>query len=220
MHLARPIEVLHNFVDCDEFRPVDVPEDPDLIAFAGTLCDKKGVRELLAAFCRVAETRPAVRLLLLGKDTRIPGTGHSFIEDAMAGLSPAMRSRVTIAGAVPHSEMPRTLAPAAVCVFPSHAEAFGIAWIEAMAMGKACVISATGPGPEVAAEEGSALLANPSDPAAIAHAMARLLDDPVLRRRCGLLARDTVERHFSSRTQIPLNEVFFAQLVERGRTTR
>ena len=84
-----------------------------------------------------------------------------------------------------------------VFVLPSRAEPFGLALVEAMALGLPCVATRAG-GPREIIEEGvSGLLVPPDDPAALADALGRLLADPALRARLGAGARARYEDRFT-----------------------
>ena len=207
---ARPVEVLHNPVDPHAFAPPAVaPEFPDRVLFVGTLCEKKGVRDLLQAFAAVAEAVPAAELELVGRDGVEAATGGSY-RQAMRTLLPApLAARVHFAGALPHHEVAARLAQAAVCVFPSRAEALGIAALEAMAMGKACVATSHGPFPELIEPDRSGLLVPPAAPAALADALVQLLRDAPLRRRLGEGARARVLAHFALADLVPRNAAFY-----------
>ena len=54
--------------------------------------------------------------------------------------------------------------------------------------------------PHVARHGREALTVRPGDPAALAHALQRLLDDPSLAGRLGNAARERVRAHYSSTT--------------------
>jgi glycosyltransferase involved in cell wall biosynthesis len=72
----------------------------------------------------------------------------------------------------------------------------GIALIEAMAAGCACVASAAGPIPEVVTDGEDGILVPPGDPQAIATAVCRLLEDESLRVRLGSAASENALRRF------------------------
>lgn len=90
-----------------------------------------------------------------------------------------LQSQVRAVGRVPDALLARLYAHAGVFVFPSWYEGFGLPVLEAMASGTPVVAAATSSIPEVAGE--AALLVDPSDSAAMAEAIGRLLDDPGLR---------------------------------------
>ena len=87
---------------------------------------------------------------------------------------------------------------AAVFVLPSVDEAFGVAYVEAMA-GAVPAIGCRGePGPEEIAAAGDGLrLVAPADPEALAVELRTLLDEPDWRRELGEAARATVEAAFT-----------------------
>jgi glycosyltransferase involved in cell wall biosynthesis len=83
-----------------------------------------------------------------------------------------------------------------VFIFPSLYEGLGIALIEAMAAGCACVATSTGPIPEVVRDGEDGLLVPPANPEAIVAAVCRLLDDESLRARLGRAAMTTAFSRF------------------------
>lgn len=205
----RPVQVLPNPVDIGRFQPAPGCDEAGAIVFAGTVCDKKGVRQLLAAMPRIVDAVPSARLALVGRDSVDPATGGSYIEQARADVPSHLRSRVTFEGALNHTRMPARLARAQVCVYPSHMEALPLAWLEGMAMGKCVIASKTGPGPEVIIDGESGLLCDPFNPADIAEKVIASLTAPALRRRLGDAARRRVVNHFSESVLAGRNEAFY-----------
>ena len=143
---------------------------------------------LLRAFRLIREQRPDVRLVL---------TGFPF--DVMDRLRPLFESleesrTVRHLGYVDRRDTIGLYAAASVMVFPSRFEGFGLPLLEAMASGTPIVCSPLASIPEVAGD--AALYVDPGEPAALARAALRLLEDEVLRARRVEAGRERV-RGFS-----------------------
>lgn len=92
-----------------------------------------------------------------------------------------LQSRVRWLGQLPWVDLPALYAAASVVVYPSMYEGFGFPPLEAMAVGTPVVASNRGALPEVLGD--SALLVDPSDPAAVTAALEAVLTNPELRGR-------------------------------------
>ncbi len=204
-------------MDTTLFRPrPDIQEERGLIVFVGTVCEKKGVRQLMEAMPHIVRSVPDARLWLVGRDYK-DENGGSTLEKYRALIPSSLQERILFKGPVEHDALPEVLARAHIAVYPSHMEAQGIVNLEAMAMGKAVVSSHTGPGPELVEDGVSGLLCNPHDPGSIANRIITLMTDADLRRRVGDQARQRVLAQFSEQVLIERNEAFHRQCIERGR---
>lgn len=178
---ASKIAVVHNAVD-PSFAPLPADE---IAAFraaqrlparallcVGTLEPRKNLVGLLDAFALIAPQTDA-ELLVVG--------GQGWLYDAALARVAALglTGRVRFVGFVPDEDLPRWYNAATAFVYPSVYEGFGLPPLEALACGAPTV---TGAGTAMAEVVGdAALLADPRDPAALAAALARLLDDAALR---------------------------------------
>lgn len=210
----RPIAILPNFVDTQHFRPLEqTSEEEGLILYAGTLCEKKGIRHLVDAMPAILAACPKARLAVAGRDQPDPAVGGSYQRFLVDRMNDAVRGRVEFLGPVPHDRMPQLLARASVCVYPSLMEAMPMAWLEGMAMGKAVVASKLGPGPEVIEDGREGMLCDPREPEDLAAAVVRLLRDPDLRARLGQAARERVMRQFSPAAMVGRNLEFYQRVL-------
>lgn len=156
---------------------VDVPAavgeeaDPPEILFAGRLSPEKGVRELVSA----ANGLPLV----------------------VAGDGPLRHEVPGALGFVPHDELERLYARAAVVACPSRREGFGVVCAEAMAHGRPVVAGDVGGLRDLVVNEETGLLVPPGDVGALRDALQRLLADPSLRRRFGEAGRARIAEHFT-----------------------
>lgn len=212
------IEILPNPVDVSKFHPLnEVTEEPGLLVFAGTVCEKKGIRQLVQAMPSILEAVPHARLLVLGRDWHDPQTGQSFTAYLRTLIPPHIKSHIIFEGSVDNSILPTYLARAQVCLYPSHMEALPLAWLEGLAMAKAIVASRTGPGPEVIEDGASGLLCDPYDPKSIAEKVIALLKDERLRGHLGAEARARAVNHFSIDTLVKKNEAFYRECLKERR---
>ncbi|GIG36019.1 glycosyltransferase family 4 protein [Cellulomonas pakistanensis] len=190
-----PARVVRNCIDVAHVRraagtaalPAGWPAGDDpMVLFLGRLERRKGVTDAFAAFAEVARRHPTARLVLAG------ASGDRRFEPDRAALLAALpaeaRDRVTWLGHVDDDTLYRAVREAAVTMCPSRWEGFGNAALEAKAIGAAVVVT-TGSGYDDFCTDGEdALMVPPADPAALARALLRLLEDPVLAASLGARA--------------------------------
>ncbi len=183
---AERIDVVYNGVDAG-FCPAPAAEVEAFrrraglpgryILHLGTLEPRKNLVRLVQAFARVRAHdagQPAVKLVLAG------GKGWDydaiFAEVARQGL----QQEVIFPGYVPDEELAWWYRAAALFVYPSLLEGFGLPVLEAMACGAPVATSNLSSLPEVAGD--AALLVDPTSVDALADALLRLLADAGLAR--------------------------------------
>ncbi len=95
-------------------------------------------------------------------------------------------------------ELPRHYRAADICLVPTIAQdGLSITSVEAMASGLPVIASRIGGVPYTVTDGLTGLLFEPGDAADLARQIARLLDDPELRRRMGLAGRRRFEEEFT-----------------------
>jgi glycosyltransferase involved in cell wall biosynthesis len=148
-------------------------------------------RKRHADVLRAVAALPGVRYLVIGDGPERPA-----LERLAAELGVA--DRVELAGQLPHAQALERTRRAWLLAMASVDEAFGVAYVEAMA-GRLPVIATRGePGPqEIASVGGGITLVAPGDVSALSTEIARLVGDPDALRAEGDDARATVERAFS-----------------------
>lgn len=198
--LRRPVATLANGIDLERFTAADpAAVEPDTVLYLGALVRKKGVLDLGPIFSRVVERRPRARLLLLGRDCPDPRSGQpSTWALVRERLSPAARKRAEHLGTRPYHQVQDVLRRAAVCLYPSYAEALPLAWLEAMACARPVIAYDIGWAPEVIVDGEDGLLLRRGDVGGFAAAVVALLADPARGARLGAAARATVETRFAA----------------------
>lgn len=208
----RPSGVIHHAVDTEFFSPGPESEvEPGLIVFVNWINPKKGVEQLIDAANLLFAKNSQAKLVLIGQESLKSSNGVSYRDQLINRLRPEFRMRVHFAGRLPRREILPWLRMAEVCCYPSHAETFGIAPVEAMAVGRPTIFSKTGPGPEVIEDGVSGLLCDPHDPADIAQKIELLLKDSCLAEKLGQNGRMRALALFNKRDWIQRNLAFFEQ---------
>ncbi len=213
----RDIDVLYNPIDTEMFQPRPESVVRNRIVFAGSITEKKGVRELCQSLSRVRRVIPDAELHIAGRDQ--PGTrGHpSFRKQILESLDGPTRERVRFLGPLPLEDTAALMATAAVCAFPSYMETMGMVIAEAMACGRPVVTTVRGPGPEVlGAEGGCGYLAEPTSPEDIADKMVRVLSEPEKAEEMGRRGRRRAEELFSAKGCLARNVEFYERHAYRA----
>ncbi|WP_422105117.1 glycosyltransferase family 4 protein [Winogradskyella sp.] len=161
----KPIEVIMSPINLDIFKPQsDIKVQPNTILFAGTVCEKKGVFQLVKALPKVIEEFPDIQLYIYGRDWFFKD-GRSYInylKDFIAKQE-IEESHIQFMGSIPMQELAQKYAEAEICIFPSLMETQGLVAPEAMATNKLVIFSECGPGPETVEHKVTGLLCNPYD---------------------------------------------------------
>jgi glycosyltransferase involved in cell wall biosynthesis len=143
------------------------------VLWVGTQEQRKNVVAVLDAFAHVAARHPELSLVLHGP--------NGWLGDEVGeGLQHrGLHSRTIVSeGSLPRNELAALYARASVFVYPSLYEGFGMPVLEAMACRTPVVTSNISALPETAGD--AALLVDPLDDVALAEAISRIMEDPVL----------------------------------------
>ena len=178
--------VVHLGTDVPPHPPRE-PERPTILT-VGHLVARKRHADVLRAMWLLRDDHPDLRWVVVGDGPERPAL------ERMAGELELAR-RVDFKGELPPDDV---LRPATVFALPSVDEAFGVAYVEAMAAGIPAIGCRGEAGPEeIRASGGGIRLVGPGDPESLAGELRRLLEDPDWRRELGAAARQTVEREFT-----------------------
>jgi glycosyltransferase involved in cell wall biosynthesis len=157
----------------------------------------KGHEELVRAVALLRKRGVPVRLTIAGEDDR-GGTGYRHDLQRLIGEL-GVAQHVELLGAVDEGEVVTRLWSSHLFVLASHHEPLGVAIMEAMAAGVPAVVTRGGGVSELVTDGVDGVMVEPRDVAALADAMARVLQDPSLARRLSEAGPLTIARGFSSR---------------------
>jgi glycosyltransferase involved in cell wall biosynthesis len=184
--------VLPNGVDTAVFKPGNNRSEDRLILFVGRVDEKrKGLHVLLQALSLIAMS---VHLVVAG-----PLGNPVNLEAVLAHMREGSRGRHTLdyLGCIQEHELVLWMQKAAVFVFPSLSEAFGIVGVEAMACGAPVVASNTGGIPDFITHNETGILVPPGNPRELAGAIERLLENKPLRFRIAKQGYNYVTKHLT-----------------------
>ena len=209
--------IIHNGVDINSFSSNNNKEIvKPIILYFGTLIPKKGLLELPLIFNKVVEQFPEAQLHLVGGDSPDIMSGSTSTWALMQKLFSNVALKNTVYhGKVAYSEMQNHIKEAAVCVFPTFAEALPVSWLEAMAMQKAVVASEIGWGSEVIEHKVSGILVHPKDHQKYADYIVDVLQNGNFRNELGKNALKRVNEKFNSDTIAQQNIVFYQSVIKK-----
>ncbi|MGZ5201214.1 MAG: glycosyltransferase family 4 protein [Telluria sp.] len=167
-----------------------VPVEPGRILFLGQIEPRKGIYELLEALAMLAPRHPDV-VLAIGGQGEVDEVRRRAAALGIAG-------RVQLLGWLTGADKQAELARAAIFCLPSHAEGLPMAMLEAMAAGKAVVVTGVGGIPHAVRDGDNGLLVQPGNVASLAEGLGSLLDDDARRQELGERARATIAQEFEA----------------------
>lgn len=212
-YLRKRGPVIYNPANFEKFFPADSTKiEKGRLFFAGTICEKKGIRQLIMAMPLIKQQFTEVELYIAGRDWHFPD-GSSYTTYLKTFIDNSVKDNIVFLGQVLNDDIPGLIEKSEACVYPSHMEAMPLAWIEVLAMGKAFIGSSTGPGPEVVTDGITGLLCNPHEPADIAEKVIFMLKNKEKAKEMGRNARLDILKRFNLNFLVEKNIEFYKSLL-------
>jgi glycosyltransferase involved in cell wall biosynthesis len=165
-------------------------EPPTLVTVAHLIARKRHA-DVIRAFALVREHHPDLRYVIVGDGPE---------RERLTGLAASLgvEGQLDFRGQLPNRIAAEVARRASIFVLPSIDEAFGVAYVEAMAGGVPAIGCIGEDGPQEIADAGGGIaLVPPRDPQALADRIRSLLAAPNELQAMGEAARATVRRSFT-----------------------
>jgi len=212
---GKPVEVINYPVPLAKFYKADPAKAiKGRLVFAGTVCEKKGIRQLIKALPKVKSIFPEVHLEVYGRDS-LYSESEKYTDFLKRTCSKNELDSVTFHGPVSHDDLPGFYEKGELCVFPSHMETQGLVAPEAMSMAKPVIFSKKGPGPETIDSGINGWLCDPFSPDSIADTIIEALNRRADLAEIGEEARKKVHEKFKPETITQKNLDFYERLLSK-----
>ncbi len=211
--LSKPFEVIYNGIEIPDIRS-GCPREKNKVVFSGSLNRKKGIFQLVEGFRLLLGKHPGLIMEIYGKDSVDPefGSVRAYLENS---IEKEYRNSIRFKGHVSRTELFSVYETATVAVFPSFAEAFAFAPMEAMACECPTIYTKLGSGPEAIDHGKDGLLIDPDKPAEIASAIKTLIEDPTLAAAMGMNGRAKIRRSFSQEIMVERSYEFYKNTIRK-----
>jgi glycosyltransferase involved in cell wall biosynthesis len=187
-------------------RMIGLPNRAVLLGTIANLFPRKGYEVMLRALPAIVRAVPTVHYVIVGSD-------DNDYADRLKRLAHELKiaDRVHIVGF--QDPVQPFLVSLDLYVHPALMEGFGIAVVEAMAMGKAVVATTTGGLPEVVVQGETGLLVPPGDVESLAASVVSLLQDRVRREQMGRNGSARAHERFSLDASVAQVEQLYGEVL-------
>ena len=154
--------------------------------FCGQMIHRKGVDLLLTAFERLVVEGLDIRLLLIGREAKLP--------ELLGGITDSARVRIRYEGFQPPDKLPIFFAQADVFVLPSRHDGWGVVVNQALGAGLPVICSdAVGAGADLVEENINGLHFAAGDVDGLQNCLERLANSPQMARKWGEASRQKAD---------------------------
>jgi phosphatidyl-myo-inositol dimannoside synthase len=174
--------------------PMSIPHNPPAVLMISRLArseDYKGHREMINAWPLVLERVPEAELWIAGDGDLKPEL-ERLVEEKR------LQRSVRFWGRVSEEKKQELISESRCLAMPSRGEGFGLVYLEAMRMGRPCLVGTMDAGREVVNPPEAGLAANPHDPHELAGSVCRLISHGPEWERWSAQARRRYEQYFTA----------------------
>lgn len=168
---SKPVKVIYNGISSSFSMTYKLYHHSNIVVFAGTLSERKGIFSLIKAWEIVIKELPSAHLLVYGNG------GKKTINKIKNLIMKMPANAIELKGFVLKEDLPSIYSNTSCSVFPSYAESFSMAPMEAMAVGCPVIFTKRTSGPELITNGYDGLLVDPDNIQEIADAILFMLNN-------------------------------------------
>jgi len=206
--VARPIQVIYNFVDTQRFRPLQGKRensfgDGKILMHISNFRPVKRIGDIVRIFANMRKALSA-KLVMIGDGPERASAEALADELKLGGEVHFLGNQVGVE---------QLLGQADLFLLPTDGESFGLGALEAMSCGVPVIGCQKGGLPEVVLHGQTGYLAPVGDVEAMSQCALKILTDDDLRKEMGENARQRVLETFDAKLIVPQYEEFYRQVV-------
>lgn len=209
--VKKEIEVIYNFVNCDNYKPIEneelrshyAPNGEKILIHLSNFRPVKRPADVVEVFVRVQSKLPATLLMVGDGPERSSAewlTRHHGVEKKVHFLG----KRDNIEDLIGISDL---------LLLPSENESFGLVALEAMACEVPVIVTNVGGLPEVVTDGEEGYLVEPRNVDTMAERAWHILSDDSRRKAMGKRARESARKRFCASMIIPQYEEYYKKVV-------
>ncbi len=206
--ISMPDDVVSRKAVGEAFRQMhDIPPDAPLVITLGELRPLKGQRDLVLAANEIVKRIPDCHFVIAGKDNSLDQRFRRELKRLVRVLG--LENRFLWLDWL--DDLTPLLSAADLFVSPSHTESFGLAILDAMAVGMPVVATATDGAKELM--HSTDALVPVKDPLALANTICRFIEDADARARLGASLGSTARERFGLAAMIDATEDLYREIL-------
>jgi glycosyltransferase involved in cell wall biosynthesis len=180
-----------HFIDFTKFRIYEKINDRlSVIGYIGRLSGEKGILNMIMAIPHVLRQNNSISFIVCGEG-ELASKIMKFIRKEH------LKGHVTLAGPIPHEDVPQYLNKMKLLVLPSYTEGLPNIVLEAMACGTPVLATPVGAIPDIVKDNETGFLLKSNDPRHIAERIIELINKPELLEKVSVNAYNFVRENFS-----------------------
>jgi len=211
----KKIEIIYNGINLPTLSN-EIVRDNNKVLFTATLIRKKGIFQFLEAIKILIHKKIEFVVDIYGKDTidETVGSVKSYIQKM---IPPGYENKIKIKDQISREDLAIVYQKGTVAVFPSFAEAFAMAPLEAMVCNCPVINTNLGSGSEFIENNIDGILIDPNDPNEISDAIERILTNRDFASMIGQNGRNKVLQNFLVDRMIHKSLAFYLQIIDNAK---